>query len=67
MVDIEKEQEALVGEVEHPQIVRVGFQSLEGMTDFIRIFGITNGGFAYMDASGDGKPYILEYPPRSRT
>lgn len=59
------EQEALVGEVmPTPELIRRPFKTLEALTDYIRTFKITNGGFGYGDYPEVGLCYLLEYPPR---
>ncbi|MNC03761.1 hypothetical protein D3C87_1334140 [compost metagenome] len=55
------EQEALVGEVIPPQITQRFFLTLDGLADYIKTFGITQGGFALTDVPGVGQRYLLEY------
>ena len=47
-----------------PELIRRPFKTLEALTDYIRTFKITNGGFGYGDYPEVGLCYLLEYPPR---
>jgi len=59
------EEEGSVGQVmPQDQFTRRPFKTLEALTDFIRTFNITNGGFAYGEFPELGTCYLLEYPTR---
>jgi phosphoribosylformylglycinamidine (FGAM) synthase-like amidotransferase family enzyme len=59
------EQDVLVGQILPPQeITQRTFKTIEALTDYIRIFNITRGGFAYGDYPEVGLCYLLEYPTR---
>ena len=60
------EQDGLVGEVEHPQIVQKFFRTQEGMCNYVTTFNITHGGFAYGDYPEHGLCWLLEYPYREQ-
>lgn len=67
MVDVVNEQDGLLGEVMPPEpLVRRSFKTLDALTDFIRTFKITHGGFAHGDFPEFGQCYLLEYPARSQ-
>lgn len=66
MTEAVNEQEGLVGEVIHPQITQRFFKTIDGLTDYVRTFQITNGGFAFGDYPGFGQCFLLEYPTRGQ-
>lgn len=61
-----EDHDGLVGMVLPPadNIMRRPFKTLEALTDYIRTFKITHGGFGYGEFAGFGVCYMLEYPVR---
>lgn len=67
MLDVVEEQVALEGEVQHPNLNQRYFMTLDGLADYIRMFKITHGAFAYGEVKDVGFCYYLEYPARDQS